>query len=174
MTTPAIGKSRLELAVDLVKALAWPLIALTVLISFWSPLRAVARQLPDIVNRSETITIAGLSIKVREGLRRQATPEIARALANVTPDGLKRLLNTSSLSCWGADGADFGRKENAELIRLGLVEEVPKAELCSPQPGQDYVFGARPTALGRETQTFLLAVISEFAQEIARKDTQSP
>jgi hypothetical protein len=163
-------KSTFELIVELIRALAWPILAVLVLISFWRPLHDTAVQIPDIVGRSDTITIAGLSLKVGRALRRQASPEVQEVLARLSPEGLKRVLGLSSSIWWDQGQEPMGQADVAELLRLGLVEEVSSAELQerNREDEKNFGYGVEITELGEQTQSFLQSVVAEFVQEVSR------
>ena len=52
--------------------------------------------------------------------------------------------------------------DDAELVSLGLFDEVPTTEFPA---GKDFIYGVRVSSLGKETQKFLFALISEFINE---------
>lgn len=165
-------KSRFELVVELIKALAWPLIALILLIAFWTPLRQTTDLIPSIIGRSDTITIAGLSLKVGQGLKAKATPEVQKVLAKLSRSGVERVLRMSDSSYWTrGSGLSSDKNQGAELVKLGLETEVPQSELDALNLKQqtNYGFGLRITDLGRETQAFLQSVVAEFVQELGRQ-----
>ena len=106
-------KTRYELTVELIKALAWPLFAFFVLFSFWKPLHLAMNQLPEIVNRSNTITIAGLTIKIDRSLQLQnqePSANVKKALSELTPEGIQTLMGLSGTATWLPQSADDGRK----------------------------------------------------------------
>ena len=152
---------RLQLWVEVVKALAWPVTALIVLICFWNPLQDIANRLPSILGQSESITIAGISIKVGARLKSQASPEIQGALSAMSPDDIKRLLPHSGSAYWDKNGFSYTKSENANLVRLGLLREIPTAELAS-----NYGYGIELTPKGKSVQDFLYQLIAEFADEL--------
>ena len=152
---------RFQLWVELVKALAWPITALIILICFWGPLQEIAGKLPTILGQSESITIAGLSIKVGARLKAQASPAIEAALSAMSPEDIKRLLSHSGSAYWNKGDETFGRNENASLVRLGLLEEVPASKL-DPR----YGYGISLTEKGKNVQNFLYQLIAEFADEL--------
>ena len=160
------AKTRLELIVELIRALAWPSFAFVLLIALWSPLRLVALQLPDLIGRSETISIAGLSIKVGKGLRQQASKKVVAVLAKLSPDGLRKLVDRGNESYWDIGSESFAKTENAELVRLKLLEEIPEREL--KERNQRYGYGIRPTSLGKEAREYVLALLAEFVGEIRK------
>lgn len=175
--SPNPSKTRFELFVEFIKAVAWPLFASVVLISFWGPLRSSVSQLPNIVSRSETLSIAGLSLKIRRGLNRQPSEELKKSLSKLTPEDLKFLLNFNSTRCLEEHAASC-KADYAGLLSLGLIQEMSEAELnqrIEETNGRRYGFGARITPKGKETQGFLYALISEFVQELERsgEDTSS-
>jgi hypothetical protein len=161
-------KTKFELFVELVQAMAWPLSATIVVFSFWTPLQDAARQIPSIVGRSDTITIAGLSLKVGQGLRQKASDAVKRVLDKLSPEGVKKILSMSQGSYWDKGNEYDGRNENSELVKLGLVDEVPANELDQKNglEHKNFGYGIRPTQLGRETQSFLQSVVSEFVQQL--------
>jgi hypothetical protein len=168
-------KSTLELVVELIKALAWPLLAAVFLVSFWTPLHDTATLIPSIVNRSDTITIAGLSLKVGKALNQKATPDIELALGELSKDGVKRLLEMSDSSWWDKGNEAIAQTENAELVKLGLATEATADELATinARDHKNYGYGVRITDLGRRTQEFLRAVIAEFIKELPRTADES-
>jgi hypothetical protein len=169
-------KSTLELVVEVIKALAWPLFATVFLVSFWTPLHDTATLIPSIVSRSDTITIAGLSLKVGKALNKKATPEVELALSRLSKEGVKRLLEMSASSWWDKGSEANGQAENSELVKLGLAMEVSADELATRNTTDHKNFGyaVRITDLGRKTQDFLRAVIAEFVDELPRTQTIPP
>jgi hypothetical protein len=169
-TTKEATKSRFELFVELVKAIAWPLLAAVVLVSFWHPLREAANQLPSIVSRSDTITILGLSLKIGPQLRQKAPREVQEALAALSADGIKTLIGMGK-----GRGNDIhissvvtsGRAPYAELIKLKLAEEVPGHARADPTSDPTYAtYVLQITPLGVQTNDFLLSLIAEFIDEL--------
>lgn len=166
------SKSRFELIVELIKAVAWPLFAIVLLVSFWRPLRSAVTQLPNIISRSETLSIAGLSLKVRRSLAKQPSEEVKQALSKLSPDDLKRLQNFNSTFCEEQYAASC-RADYAALVGLGLLAEVPESELKKDRSGTPYGFGVRITPKGKETQSVLNALVSEFVQELERSGEET-
>jgi hypothetical protein len=90
-----------------------------VLGSFWSPLHNIADQLPTILGRSDTITFAGLSLKVSPGLRAKAPPEVQTVLPRLSSGGLEKIMAMSSGGTyWDKGNAADGRAEYGELMAL--------------------------------------------------------
>lgn len=163
---------RLKVIVELVKALAWPLFATIALLSFWGPLRLTVRQLPDLVSRSETITVAGLSIKVQRGFSQQASDEVKQAVAQLSPEGISRILTMQGNIYYDSNSVTYARTEYKELIDLGLVEPLPEEELLGVgSDDRQYGYGVGITPLGEEAQRLLIALISEFTQELDSSQT---
>ena len=166
-------KTRFELSVELTKALAWPVLVLVLLVVFWIPLHQTASLIPSIVGKSDTITIAGLSLKVSQGLKAKASPDVEKALSNLTKSGIERVLEMGEASYWDQNSIAHGKERNAELLKLGLVTEIPAIEIerINLRDGTKHGYGVKRTELGKQTQAFLQSVVAEFAQELAR---QSP
>jgi hypothetical protein len=168
---PETPKSRLELLVELVKATAWPLFAAAVLIIFWGPLHETAKVIPALVGRSDTLTIAGLSLKVSHGLRQKASPEVQKAIGELSREGIERALSLSSSSWWDKGSEVSGRSDYADLLRLGLVEEVPASEVEAQNKRDQRNFGyaVRITELGKRVQSFLRSLVAELVQELPKE-----
>lgn len=161
---------RFAQVIDLTKAIAWPVFGLIMLVAFWGPLYSTIEQLPNLVSRSENITIAGLTLEIEKGLRQQASPEVRQVLSELSPEGVRNLLTASEASYWNEGSTSYGRTANAELVNLGLLEEIPTDELNEPQGSTSYGYGVRLTPFGKETQTFLFDLISEFVQELEQQE----
>jgi hypothetical protein len=168
----ASSKSRFELIIELVRATVWPLIVIISLISFWEPLHKTAQQLPAIVGQSQTITIAGLSLKLQKGIENKPSLKVKEALSNISADSIKKLMTSNEASYWESNYTNSAKVENYELINLRLLEEIPYDQLNeSTINRKKYGYGIRLTPLGKETQNFLLSLISEFVQELKTSET---
>ena len=166
---PDTTKSKFEIIVELIKALVWPVIVFAVLIIFWEPLHLISKSLPSIVNRSETITIAGLSLKIRNsGTVQQPSPGVKDILSKLSPEAVERMLNNATSSFWKKGDESFGRTEYTELIKYNLYREIPQKELSDPArfKDKDYGFGVEITELGKETRKFLVQIIAGFVNEL--------
>lgn len=161
-------KSKTEISIELIRALAWPTIVVILLISFWAPLQKTAKLLPILIDRSDTITIAGLTIKVKESLRKQASPEVEIVLSKLDRVGIEQVLEMGESTWWDIDDSEYGRSKTVELISLGLLEEVSDGEIKENnlRRGNSHGYAVKQTALGLETQEFLQAVVTEFVQEL--------
>lgn len=159
-------KTTFELIVELINGIAWPLFAFVLLIGLWGPLQSVATQFPDIIGRSETITIAGLSIKVGQGLKQQASGDVEKVLSNLSPDGLRKLIDNGNESYWDYGSETYAKNEVAELVRMKLLEEISGNELRGKD--KKYAYGVRPTILGKNAREYVLKLISQFVGELKR------
>lgn len=160
-------KSTFEISVELTKAIAWPIVSMIALISFLGPLRSTAKQLPDLVSRSGSISIGSLSIEVERGLRNQASSEVKTALSELSPNGIRELLDTTAAYYSNPISGSI-QDTYDELLSLGLIEEVSQSQLQTLNP--EYVYGIAITSLGEDTKDFLLAVIEELIQEVAEAE----
>lgn len=167
-------KSRFELSVELARATAWPILALIVLLAFWTPLHDTARQVPELLGRSDTITIAGLSLELSRELRYKASPDVKEALGKLSQEAIKRLLNMGDSSWWNVGDESHGRFENGELLSLGLVEELDAADMRRQHEADQrkFGYGVAMTTLGRRTKSFLHSVVAEFVHELGRTTTE--
>ena len=170
VSKPNPKPDRFAQSIELVKAIAWPLFGIIVLTSFWNPLYSTIQQLPNIVSRSENITIAGLTLKVGKGLRQQASTEVKQVLSDLSPESIRNLLTSGESTYWDVEYEISARTKSNELLKFGLLEEIPKAELNDRKDSTKYGYGVRLTPLGKETQAFLFNLISEFAQELEQKE----
>jgi hypothetical protein len=127
------------------------------------------------VGRSDTITFAGLSLKVGPGLREKAPVEVQKVLPRLSRDGIEKILSMSSGGVyWDKPDAWRGREEYAELKGLGLVEEIPSDELDKKNADEhrNYGYAVHMTALGRQTQAFLRSVVAEFVQHVTSQEAE--
>lgn len=162
------SKTRFELMVEMVKALAWPVFAFIILLSFWTPLREASRTLPGLLRRSEAITIAGLTIKLQGELRAKASPEVEQALARLSPEDIEELLNFRFVGCWDADSTNIQQIKDryGRLVQSGLLVEVADMGRCASTQGVTYEYALGPSPLGVEAQKFLFALLAAFLHEL--------
>ncbi len=122
-------KSTFELIVDLIKVTVWPILVVCILFVFWTPLYQTANLIPSIVGRSDVITIAGLSLKISQEQKSKAPLEVERILGKLSKTGIERVLALSDSAMYMHDSINFAKRENSELIKLGLAIEIPSTEL---------------------------------------------
>lgn len=146
------------------------------LVVFWTPLHQFAGLIPSIIGRSDAITIAGLSLKVSQGLKAKASPDAEKVLSNLTILAIEPVLQMGGMGesiFFDQNYTAYGQEQFAELLKLGLVTEIPPSEIehINIRDGSKYGYGVKRTELGRQTQAFLQSVVAEFVQELVR---QSP
>lgn len=163
-------KETFELIVDLVRALAWPIVAFALLFALWSPLRQTAELIPSIISRSDTITISGLSLKIGQRLHREATPEVEAVLKAIRKEDIELMLSVGDTSWWDRNGEAGARSRYKKLIQLGLLSEIKQSEFkfLTPEEQRTRSYGVRITPLGDATRDFLRAVVAEFVRELAK------
>jgi|GEM_PF-4565712 len=149
-----MGKSKFELSVELVKALIWPAIVSALLISFWKPLHETANLLPTIVNRSDTITIAGLSLKVGHEIQREVPAEVRSALKQLPASDISKLLVFHGSG--GFSEESYLDYHYGDLVRIGLVSKSFHEEYDSLK------WEAKLSPLGIETKRFLASLLAEI------------
>ena len=167
-------KSRFELFTEFVRAIAWPVLVAGLVIAFWPPLKQTAAEIPVILNRSDTVTIAGIALKVGPLLYDQATPEVRRALAKASNDGVTQILRLADSQWYHAEEEKDGRAYMKEMITLGLVAVVPAADLAktNQREHEHYTYAIRSTERGQKTRAYLESVIAEFVHEMPIERTE--
>jgi len=153
-------KTHYEISVDLIKALAWPLFAVFLLFSFWKPLHTIINELPELIQRSKTVTVAGVVLEINQDLP-EPSEEVKTALAKISPEGVQELMRLSNESDYKNAPPSYIKVTYEELIKLGLFMEVPTENLK-----EDYIYGVQVTQLGRETQEYVYKLLSEFLTQL--------
>jgi hypothetical protein len=166
MPQPQPQKSKFELGVDLIKALAWPLFSIIVLFSFWPQLHSTMDQLPDLLKRSNTITIGDLTIILSRNIR-EPSAEVKKVLSEITPIDIPRLMRIEQ-RVWLLTDANDAKINYADLLRLGLLEEIPTQDLP-----ENSTYGVQLTQLGRDTQKYLSDLLLEFVDQL-NQPTSTP
>jgi hypothetical protein len=154
------GKTRFENINDLVKILIWPLFAVLLLVCFWKPLFSLINKLPEIIDRSQTVTIAGLAIELNQNMR-QPSEEVKIVLSEISPEGVKMLTEFKGTMCWWGEISSDNYQVYEELIRLGLFAETSSIDLkgnCSIE--------TKITNLGLNTKDYLFELLSEFVGKL--------
>jgi hypothetical protein len=168
-------KSSVELITDLIKAAAWPLFAVIILIVFLSPFRAVADLLPDIVSRATSIKIGNLAVEIGRNIP-PPREEVQKVLATMSPDDIGEILDIvrGGLRVWHGRDINGGKRAAERLLDFDLIEEVSAED---PQrqgqgiPKEAYV--VRLTPLGAETKEFLSRIIGEFVEQLKHPQQSS-
>ena len=89
---------QLELFVQLVQALAWPLLILLLFVFLQKPLRRVLAVLPEKISESKKLTVGGLSFELQETAKAAGNPELAQLIGGLSTEAIKKLLRSSGTS----------------------------------------------------------------------------
>ena len=176
--TESLRKAKSEYLVDLVRALAWPFVALFVMFSFWKPLHRTAELLPSVLDRSDSISIGGISLEVGSHLRSKATPEVLAAISATSTSGIRKMLDTGGDIFFDNDNYPEERANVQELMRLHLYREATKSEIVESNAGigtaNVFTVGYVRTQLGTQVHDFMATVIAEFVQQISVQPDKEP
>jgi len=156
-TTPSKGK--FEVFVELVKALAWPVLVLFLVLRFGGPVGNVLNQLPDLVSRSNVVEIGTVKLQLGNKLP-EPQSDVKDALAKLTSQDIQILIRGGESYF---DSAASGEQAYAGLIALKLAEGIPSDQLKN-----NYKYGGRLTPLGERTREYLIQVMSVFLQTLAQ------
>lgn len=163
---PAPPRGQFELLLDFAKGISWPFFAFVALSMVASPLRETVARLPSLLDRSDKLTISGVTVELEKRLSAKPSAEVERAIGQLSPDGLQQLLSFGGDSAtW--DNADAGKASTADLVSLGLLREMSPTELKGLKGSSP--FGTMITPLGKRTRSFLMEVIKEFASQLSVK-----
>ncbi|MFL6192595.1 MAG: hypothetical protein ACJ75H_00380 [Thermoanaerobaculia bacterium] len=108
-------------------------------------------------------------MKVNQGFQ-QAPEQVAAVLAQISPDDLRKIIDYDEVSYWFAEREGAGRYQVAGLVRLKLLEEVPREEWDSPPPGKTFGYAVRVTPLGKQVRQFLANFLARLAEGTNNSD----
>jgi hypothetical protein len=86
------GKARLEVWALFLKAILWPVIIAFLLIFFRAPVSDLVNQLPAALSRSDELSFAGLTVKLKQAANAQGNPELADLIGNLSPRAVETLM----------------------------------------------------------------------------------
>lgn len=163
--TASLG-STLAAITDLVRAASWPLIVLVLLIVFWTPAHSAMNQLPEVLGRTSTVTIAGLTLEIDsrlEALGVEPSAATKTALQNVSASDVSLLMGFSNVAKRTyRDGAEAVRLQYRGLVTAGLLTEVPEQELAGAS------YGLELTQEGRDAIAFLNGVVAAVVAQLPK------
>jgi hypothetical protein len=149
---------------SIIKALAWPALALVVLVSFWTPLHQLAAAVPDVIKNADTIKFKDFSVLAGKRLSR-APASVAQVLNNLTAEDIDFILTTDADDFSVGEGAmsTDEREQYDHLASLGLLKVLSEQEMKikEAQNGQKSVFAANMTPLYKDVRRFLRKLMSE-------------
>ncbi len=152
------NKSKYEITVDMIRSIIWPVLFASILISYSKPITETINQLPNLVAASSELSIAGVRVQVDRSIRAKTSPTVLHVMAQISPDGIKRLMSLSSgTPIFSDDESKRYKDEWDELIKLSLVEVRP---WHGSEPKYKNALGV--TTLGRDVQQFVFVLVSEI------------
>lgn len=85
----------MELAVESVKALAWPVLVLIGAIAFFAPLDQMAHGLARKIDDANKISIGSLSVEIEAKIGQSTNPELAKQVGSLSPLAIEQLMRTN-------------------------------------------------------------------------------
>jgi hypothetical protein len=151
----------MENKIELAKTLVWPVIALFVLIIFRSE---IAEEIPNITR----IKIGDVSIEKDSSLGRKAAPDTVESTRGLTQSSIFNLISRSTdIICFSPPvDTSITRKDHMQLIKYGLIEELPSDKYQS----ECFGYSEPPTLIllltpkGKQVRGLLLGVLNDFTQ----------
>lgn len=152
---PQLAQTLTEIR-ELIKAAAWPVVALIMFLGLFTPIRALVAELPHAVGRANVVSIGQVRVELSNAL--SATPEVQEGLKGLKGSSVRALLqlNLPRLVCdFTNDPAAFvlDRVAHRELQGKKLVDIRDRPTDDTKERKNCYE--ARLTELGKRTQDFL-------------------
>lgn len=180
-TTP----TRTSGALEWVKVLIWPLLAFACLIAFWQPLKEIGELVPNMLTRSDEISIGSIKLKMTlpssADLAANTPPSVKAALAALSPGTVRYLIDQPLLTgeLYSADPLQGNEKQHVEeLVERGLctfktADELRKfeREKFEREGGSTltFAYGLSCGYAYQQAREFLLgAVIPEFIARLQK------
>jgi hypothetical protein len=145
---------------SLVKAIAWPLVAILAIVLF-------REQITELIPRVDKFAVGTLSIEAKSNLGGRASADVLSALEGLTLASISTLiLHSTPETCFYDNptlGVESARNQRAQLIKKGVLEELSTEQLKTVCKFQNPVVGWRLTILGERVRDFQLSVLSELS-----------
>jgi hypothetical protein len=159
-TPVQVVSGRSGVAIELIKATAWPVAILVIFFFLKGPLLLALSEIPSLIRSAQNLTVGSVSISLRSaGIQ----DDVRKGLSKVSRDGLRIMLG-SGVRPFGYLSADWESNDSdrdalKELQADNLITITP-----SP-PGEAYPFQYRPTPGAKRAYDVLLAyLVAQLAE----------
>lgn len=164
--------TKFDLYLKLTTLLAWPIMILILLVIFWRPIKLLSSKLPKVVQKSETISIAGITLKMTDQITQKPTAKINEALTGLGHEPLLGLLElgVDEPSVGGIIGYDTATYNSSikHLTNRGLLKVI------KPNPTDtninNSIVKVRMTKLGVKSSLVLADLFKVFVQELSKSN----
>jgi hypothetical protein len=152
ITAPSVerghDRNALSAVVDLVKALAWPVMTLALFFTFQEPIRRTILLIPDKLEKADKANLGSLSWEIQQHAEAHGGADLARSVGALTPAAVQELMQTprratmSIISGWsfphGQEG--YGLPSDSRLNALSALEAAQLIKFREPLSGwRDFV-----------------------------------
>lgn len=173
---------RSQVVLEYIKALAWPVFAIVLLVSFWQPLQDIAKVAPGLVSQSESIQIGSVSLKVKARLAKQASEAVQTVLRRLQPEDILEILSISTsyrekqaggtmLVYDDDDGSKADRYARFAELKIVTALSGPELEVAKKtnERPTHVTRGYRLSGLWDETYGFLIRLTLNVLEEADRQ-----
>ncbi|MDN5199927.1 hypothetical protein QQ008_01100 [Fulvivirgaceae bacterium BMA10] len=146
---------------ELIKSLVWPILITLFVLFNWSAIHNSIEHVPELISKSESISIGGLSIKINQNLQDKSSPEIKAFLKEISPADLDLILQLrNTIQRFSKEQYDeYGANEYKGLLNLGLA--IKKDTLREANHEVDIVLSKE----GESVRNYLIEIINELIKE---------
>jgi hypothetical protein len=173
-------QTKVHWLIELIKASAWPCVAVFVVISFWGPLQASARLLPRLLQDTETIEVSGVKINVRNSIAERTPARVKVVLPKLSPAGIEYILENPQVSKARSTDPTLA-PDVAELIGAGLCVPMTKEDLAAAAKKDSradrktkYLTGITCGDTYDEVREFLVSLIPDMVRGALGKPDRRP
>ena len=135
----------LALVVELLRAVAWPLLTLGFVLMFYAPIRRMIELVPAKLDKADKANIGYLSWEIRQRVRQQGGTELARTVGALSPAAVEELIRIPRHGMMGLPGSYSGPNGATgyvipSSVRLNAFRELQSAQLIKfAKPFDDWL-----------------------------------
>jgi len=160
-------KSNLELTIELLKVTLWPIIVLVIIVIFWKPLFLSISEVPNVINKSKSITIGSLSLRIEKNSVGKPPEVVKNILQKISTTAIDVLLSSNTQTeYFHQNEVLYGQERYKELIDLGMYEVMDTSHLGTDARNIKFYYAVMPTDIGIETRKYLIGILNGLLKEI--------
>jgi len=166
---PDSEPSKFDLYLKLARLVIGPILVLVVLCVFWKPIKILSLELPKLVEKSKTISVAGITIETDDQITQRPSTKINAALTGLEEEPLEELLEMGDDNPTLSSSFGFDSTRYADVIQRltdrGLTKVI-KSDATDTL--EKRIVSVRLTKLGIKSSLVISDLFNAFVQELSK------
>jgi hypothetical protein len=132
----------IKVFIEFLKVIVWPLLVLSIFLTFRSPITEIANELPEKFFAATKLEMGSLTLEIQQQAKAAGNPELARSLGGLSPNAIRLLIELGPhyyiwIGTYDRLTSDGRQEYTMNLEKIDTIRELLNHKLIEFNEGMD-------------------------------------